>query len=220
MPADMRGLLLVAVAGFPACTTTRTISGLCGSPPHQAVCVNQMTVREDKVEEFQTSSRLAIDAIASEGFRSDLTAFIANHARTGGHSAAWSRVNDAGGVVAGLLQGIQGVSVATMSDMMGAWYKIKSRGGNMALEGNGEGPILVNPFYQGSRADYANTIAHEAAHRAPLFLEHPSYRFRRHDIGECEPPYVIGSLVQKQIEGPSWQWTGDDCALLEPAPQL
>ena len=59
-----------------------------------------------------------------------------------------------------------------MNDAIGAWYRLFD---NLALEGEGNGPILVNPFYRGSVADYANTIGHEAAHRPPLALGHPHY---------------------------------------------
>jgi hypothetical protein len=200
-----------------ACTTTRSVQGLCGSQPNQSVCLGKMNVRDDRVTEFQASSRMTIDAIASDGFLRDLDWFVTNHARTGGHEKAWRPVTDARSVVAGLLAGISGVEVDTMSDPVGTWWLIKSFGKNKAIEGDGTGPILVNPFYDGAARDYANTIGHEAAHRPPLSLRHPNFKYGSYGVGSCEPPYVIGSLVEKQVRGSNWSAAGH-CRYLEGLP--
>lgn len=202
------------------CTTTRTVSGLCGSPPHQATCLGPMTVREDSADEYRAASRMAIDGVASPGFAVDLEQFLASSARSGRHAAAWAGVSDARQVVSGLMEGLQGVAVHTLSDASSLWWKLKSWGTNNALEGDGDGPILVNAYYKADSATFANTIAHEAAHRGPLRLSHPHYG-SDNTAGLCEPPYVIGSLVQKQAEGSRWSPKGH-CPLLsgEPSPRL
>lgn len=203
--------LLAPLLLASSCTTTETVRGMCGSPPYASVCVGPMTVRSDRVDEFRRGSKLAVDAIGSAGFEHDLQLFIDTHARGGRHADAWRGVTSAHEVVNGLLEAVGAVSIRTMNDLMGAAYRLRH---NVALEGHGAGPILVNPFYMGSAANYANTIAHEAAHRPPLRLSHPHYGGSTRDVGECEPPYVIGSLVQKQIGGRHWEPDADDCPLL------
>lgn len=210
-PAKCFVLPFFLLAG--GCTTTETVQGVCGSGPHASVCVGSMTVRSDRVEEFRRASKLAVDAIGSAGFAHDLQRFIDTEAHRGRHATAWDSVTNASDAVSGLFAALGDVSIRTMNDAMGAAYRLRH---NVALEGQGAGPILVNPYYRGSAADYANTIAHEAAHRPPLRLGHPDYGGSTKGVGLCEPPYVIGSLVQKQIEGPGWEPGPDDCALLAP----
>lgn len=84
-----------------------------------------------------------------------------------------------------------------------------------AYDGAGAGPILLNRYrLDRSAPSLANTFAHEAAHRAGL--SHPSSTsdFTR---ALCEPPYVIGSLVEKAATGAGWRPGPNDCALLAAA---
>lgn len=173
-----------------------------------------MEVPEDRAQDYIAASQRAIDVVASSEFRSALDEFISSHAGQGAHSPEWEGV-EAGETVAQLLEGFNGLSITTMNDISG-FFKHRFYG-TKASDGSEKGPIYLNPFYEGSIATYANTFAHEAAHRQPADLGHDHYQIgssaAEKKIGLCEPPYVIGSLVERQIES-ELKSPQDHCALL------
>lgn len=68
-------------------------------------------------------------------------------------------------------------------------------GGNRAYEGRAPGPPRVNLCHliPIGPSNLANTIVHETAHRAGY--SHPSVK-RSWSLANCEPPYLVGSLVR------------------------
>lgn len=202
------GLMLFALATPLVAATLR---GGCGTGANSAICVGEMRVPAKKAALFQAASTQAIDALASRGFRNDLAAFIASLSPADAHAAAWTK-RDADALVAELLSGVNGVEIETYG---GLWAMIIARGPaqNVAREGRPGEAIQLNRYALGTSAEIANSIAHEAAHRAPVGLTHPSYE-RDNSVGYCEPPYVIGQLVQKQIEGERWRPDNTVCRTL------
>ncbi len=185
--------------------------GGCGTGVNSAICVGQMQVPAKQVALFQAAGTGAVDALASPGFRRDLEAFIAGLSPADPHAAAWTN-RDAAALADGLLRGVDGVDIRTYGGLW-AWITAKGPTRNVAKEGRPGGPILLNRYAVGTHAEVANSIAHEAAHRAPLLLRHPSYD-ESPTVGYCEPPYVIGQLVEKQVAGPSWKPEDADCGKL------
>jgi hypothetical protein len=170
-----------------------------------------MRVPAKKAALFQAASTQAIDALASRGFRDDLAAFIAGLSPADAHAAAWTK-RDPDALVSELLSGVKGVEIETYG---GLWALVLAKGPaqNVAREGRPGEAIQLNRHALGTSAQIAKSIAHEAAHRAPVGLTHPSYE-RNTEVGYCEPPYVIGQLVQKQIEGSQWRPGKTDCVKL------
>jgi hypothetical protein len=202
------GLMLVAVA---TPLLAASLPGGCGTAANSGICLGEMRVPAKKAALFQAASTQAIDALASRGFRNDLAAFISRLSPADAHAAAWTK-RDPDALVSELLGGVNGVEIETYG---GLWALIIAKGPtqNVAREGRPGEAIQLNRYALGTSADIANSIAHEAAHRAPVALRHPSYE-RSNSIGYCEPPYVIGQLVQKQIEGAQWRPDGTVCAKL------
>ena len=192
------GLIFAVTAGVGLAQSVR---GGCGTGANSGICVGEMRVPKDKVQLFEAASTQAIDALASPGFRADLARFIAGLSPADAHAAAWT-LRNADALADGLLRGVSGVRLKTYGGPF-AYISAKGPSRNVAKEGRPGGPIRLNRYAIGTAAEIANSIAHEAAHRAPLLLTHPSYD-RDIKIGYCEPPYVIGQLVQKQIEGAAW----------------
>jgi len=157
---------------------------------------------------FLEASRAAVDALYSPGFEADLRAFIVTHARSGEHAALWAGV-ESEATIASLRRAIQGQDVDTVGGLRGWFSHIFFH--NTAYDGQESGPILFNRFaLRRPVPSLANTIVHEVAHRIGL-----SHRWRgRSEAARCEPPYVIGSLIEKAIVGPAWRPSRDDCSLL------
>lgn len=202
--------LMVAAPAF-----AEAVAGRCGTGANHHICVGEMRVPRDKMQLFQNASTQAIDAIASQGFRDDLAAFIATLSPGDAYAPAWTN-RDPDAIVAGLLAGVNGVEIETYG---GLWARIIVGWPwrNVAKEGRPGEAIRLNLYALGSSAQVAQSIGHEAAHRAPLGLRHPSYA-HNNDVGYCEPPYVIGQLVQRQIEGASWRPGNTDCHVFRAAP--
>lgn len=180
----------------------------CGSPPNENVCLGRLDVPENQRATFVEASRIAIDALYSEQFERDFRAFVATHAHSGSHAAEWADV-DPDATLAALRRAVSGQNIETYGGLIG-WFKYRIFG-NMAYDGADAGPIRVNrAAFPRSTASLANTIAHEVAHR--IGLSHS--RRGRSQTARCEPPYVIGSLVEKAIEGGNWERSGGDCELL------
>jgi len=197
----MKVILVVVISYlFYGCTTTSTINpGGCGTTPFDTVCLGETTVPSEHKELFLVSSNQAIDVISSQAFKDDLANFIKLHSTSGKHSAAWSGV-DTTSIPQRLLQEVQGMQISTFGGIKGLFYKVFY--GTKALEGDAVGPILLNRwFLPRSSASIANTIVHEAAHR--IDFSHPSVK-KDSKTANCEPPYLIGSLIEKHILGSNW----------------
>lgn len=208
------GLGAILLAG---CSTTTLGARGCGTGAAADICVGGLSVPAKKRDLFEQASRQAIDAIASAEFERGLAEFIAHRAAGGSHSGAW-REKTAPGIVAGLKAGLPGVRIVTYGGIIG-WFKYKFSG-ELATDGGGTGRIRINRWGIESAATIAQSIAHEAAHQPPLELEHPRYDAKDYEAGQCEPPYVIGTLVRKQIEGPGWTVRPTDCHLLRNVGQV
>ena len=192
------------VIGQPADAPARP----CGSPPHEQVCLGRLDVPAERRAAFLAASRSAVDALYSPGFESDLRAFIATHAHRDAHAERWSGV-EADATIAALRRAIRDQDVSTIGGLRG-WFSRRFFH-NAAYDGRTSGPILFNRFaLDRTVASLANTIVHEVAHR--IGLSHR--RQGRSAAARCEPPYVIGSLIEKAIIGPRWRPSPDDCSLL------
>lgn len=206
---------LVSVTGAclligTGCASLATVPGRCGSGSQSAICLGTMSVPATQTDIFSLSSQQAIDALYSQAFVDDLARFHRAHAGTGAHSSAWAGV-EVGTTVDRLRRAVHGIEIKTYGGMRGWWVNFWF--GNVAYDGATDGPIYLNRWaLPRSSASIANTIAHEVGHR--VGLTHPSSNSDL-DIARCEPPYVIGSLVEKQIEGAAWKAGEDDCSLLE-----
>lgn len=192
-----------------ACTSLETKDpGGCGTSPNESICLGATTAPTKQVDLFELSSRQAVDAISSQEFRDELASFVANHSTAGEHSGAWAGV-DASGIPDKLLQKTQGMQISTFGGVKGLFFKLCC--GTQAFEGDGVGPILINRWsLPRSSASIANTIVHEAAHRIGLSHPHSS---NNKSVAHCEPPYVIGSMVEKHILGDELNPEGH-CSLL------
>jgi hypothetical protein len=206
-----KSMLVILLFGtmVSGCTSFKTVNpGGCGSSPRESICLGKTTVPIKQADLFLQSSNQAIDAISSQEFKDELVSFVTKHSSSGQHSKAWVGV-DTDSIPDRLLQETQGMQIATFGGINGLFYKLCC--GTNAFEGDGVGPILLNRWsLPRSGASIANTIVHEAVHR--IGLTHPHSSSDR-DIANCEPPYVIGSLVEKHILGDSWKPEGH-CALL------
>lgn len=158
---------------------------------------------------FVAAAMKAIDALHSQAFEADLRAFVSAHAQSGKHSAAWQGV-EASAIIGELRGKINGLVVTTYGGPYGWW--LSTFYGNTAYEGTG--PIRLNrAALPRPIPSIANTFAHEAAHR--VGLGHPTFESDK-TVGRCEPPYVIGSLVEKHAMGAAWRPGINDCGLLKP----
>jgi hypothetical protein len=189
-------LLVVLISG---CTTLTTINGICGSSPRNDVCMGDQSIPEGQEELFRTASTEVVDAIGSVQFLSDLERFESLFALEVALSKAWSNVKIEQ-VQSSLLNEIRGLEIETYGGVKGLFLKLVY--GNVAYDGSSDGPIRLNRWaLPRSSASIANTIAHEAAHR--IEFQHPNSD-NDLKIANCEPPYVIGSLVEKAIEPTKW----------------
>lgn len=184
----------------------------CGSPPNESVCLGEIDVPDAHRSTFNQAARLAVNGLHSEEFERELAAFIRDHAASGPHSGRWASV-EAGPIVARLRQGVKGQDIITYGGLIARMnYRVN---GNLAYDGAETGPIKVNREALPRPAEeIANTIAHEVAHR--IGLKHR--RRGRSEPARCEPPYVIGSLIEKWASAGRWRRrSGDDCHLLPEA---
>ena len=132
------------------------------------------------------------------------------HSDDGRHAAAWEGVDPDRTVIA-MQAALDGQRVATYGGLRG-WF-LRTFFGNTAYDGSADGPILLNrAALPRSAPSIANTFAHEIAHRAGLRHPHSGSSLA---VARCEPPYVIGSLVEKHASGAAWRAGPDDCHLLQ-----
>lgn len=206
-------LLTTTALSVTSCARSTTVKGGC-TASGESMCLGEMQVPRDQVDSFQTAARLALEAVSSPGFEHDLISFVDAHTSSGLHAVAWRGV-DPRTVVARLREIAPSVRVATYGGP-GAWLKHRFSG-NLAYDGDSAGPIRINRWgLPRSAPSPANTISHEMAHR--VGLTHPS---SSHDFATalCEPPYVIGSLVEKYATVGPWAPSANDCPLLKVRPR-
>jgi len=191
--------VVILVFLFSGCASLTAINGSCGSHPNNNICLGEELIPEGQEELFRKSSNEVIDAIGSKEFRDDLGRFESLFSKEGPHSLAWSNIN-VETVPNALISEINGLKIETYGGIKGLFYKVFF--GNVAFDGSLDGPIRLNRWaLPRSSASIANTISHEAAHR--IGLVHPNSGDDL-DIANCEPPYVIGSLVEKMIAPNEW----------------
>jgi hypothetical protein len=171
-----------------------------------------------QIDRFEAAGRGAIDAFYGQRLEADLNDFIAHHASDAELAGSWSGVK-ADQIVAGLRREIEGAQVTTFGGVTGAYFSVFY--GTIARERVDEdAPIELNRWALGHRTapQLANTIAHEIAHA--IGLRHPHMGGpapKDWAIAPCEPPYLIGSLVERIAAGAAWQWTSDHCVHLRPS---
>lgn len=206
-------VLLVSLLNLVGCTSLSTVPGSCGSAPVSGVCLGAMSIPTKQSDVFSRASTQAIDAVHSEEFVRDLAIFKREFSHQGCHAAAWSNV-DVGIVVKSLQGHIGGLEIETYGGPYG--FLVHLFKDNVAFDGTDGGPIQLNRWaLPRSSESIANTIAHEVSHRVGLMHPHSKKDF---STARCEPPYVIGSLVEKYLTGSSWAPTKDDCLLLSQFP--
>ena len=202
-------LLFLATAPALAETVDRQV---CGSGPNQAVCLGRVDAPAKFRGSVEAGGQMAIDTIMDDGLLAEVQAFKDRHGASGRHATAWRNV-DAKASILAMRENLSGISVTTYGGFI-PWLKYLFAG-NLAYEPRGDGAVRLNraglPRTPGS---IANTIAHELAHK--VGLSHPSSDF---DFATalCEPPYVIGSLVERRIDGARWDPRGH-CPLLGSTP--
>ena len=201
----LHSILIIFIFVFlSGCASITNLERSCGSPPNDDICLGGGTVPSGKEELFETSSTQAVDALKSDQFKEELERFHSLFSKNGPHSKAWENV-DVSLVPNSLIGEVDGMTITTYGGASG-WFK-KLAFGNMAFDGEKDGPIKLNRWaLKRSSASIANTIVHEAAHRIGLIHPNSSNDL---EIADCEPPYVIGSLVEKYIDGKNWNSAGD-----------
>lgn len=204
------GALTVAGApGFQA-FAANAAERACGSDARATICFGEIDAPERDRPAFLLAATRTIDVLHSSEFRADLQSFRDAHAADGKHAAAWQNL-DPDQTVMALQAALEGQRVATYGGLRG-WF-LRVLFGNTAYDGSADGPILLNrAALPRSTPLIANTFAHEIAHR--IGLRHP-HSGRSLAVARCEPPYVIGSLVEKHASDTSWQAGPDDCHLLK-----
>jgi hypothetical protein len=208
---DSRRILTVVLLCMASTSLAQESARPCGSPPHDSVCLGELDVPERYRADFNQAARLAVDGIYSEQFERELAAFIRDHTGSGAHAERWMGLT-AESVIERLRQGINGQRITTYGGLIA---KLNYRAnGNLAYDGAESGPIRVNrEALPRAAAEIANTIVHEVAHRTGL-----KHRKKgRSAPARCEPPYVIGTLVEKWALGARWRRRADDCQLLPEA---
>jgi hypothetical protein len=186
-------------------TTPSPIKGACGttSPEARTCCLGSMDVPRRQQQLFIDGSRKAIDILYSQEFADNLARYVATLPDSYKQQSAWKNV-DAQQTVQELRKKVCGLNITTYGGPRGLWVKVFS--GNIAYDGEGSdpnSPIRINRWGLANRTaeQVANTIAHEAAHR--VGLHHPS---SGKDLiaANCEPPYIIGDLVEALAKGKKW----------------
>ncbi len=201
--------LLVCLLGMVGCASISSVDGACGSGAGSDVCFGTMWVPAEHSAAFVKASGQVIDAVHSPQFLQDLQAFQNQLASSGPHAPAWTDVR-APDVVAAMKIAMQGMRIDTYGEVNG--FVLRLVQGNVAFMGPPDGPIQMNRWaLLRSSESLANTLAHELAHR--VGLQHP-HGDSNSAVAQCEPPYVVGSLVEKQLVGPGWTPGRFDCALL------
>jgi hypothetical protein len=157
-------------------------------------------IPNERTGDFTKAGQLAINIIYSDEFQEQLSEYMRSHPASP-EDTVWAGLTPEG-ITAALRAQLRGINVTTYGGIRGAW--LAWRHGNTGLDGGG---VAINRYaLDGRRASQiANTIVHEAAHGAGM--THPeSDRPGGLPLAFCQPPYVIGTIVERIAEGPSWVW--------------
>jgi hypothetical protein len=199
---------LMCASPLQACRSS--IHSTCGAAPYKSECFGQFSVKPKYSDEFENAGRATIAALHDPAFAASLASFMQDHAQAGPHSPAWQSVGTSSQIVAALLGALPGTTVQTYATVRG-WFAYVFAG-NLAYDGTTGGPIRVNRWgLPRGAASIANTFAHELAHRIGMTHPHSDDDLK---IARCEPPYVVGSLVEKVVTGAAWKATSEDCSAL------
>lgn len=206
-------VVFVSLFLLSSCATIVTLEkGGCGTGEGKKICLGKQEIPEKQVDLFKDASQEAIDAVISPQFIEELEYFIDKHSNSGKHSQAWVDF-DLGSVQGKLIDEINGLEVETYGGLYGGFYALIF--GNKAFDGSEDGPIRLNRWaLPRPSASIANTIVHEAAHRIGYSHPHSSKRGML-EVAYCEPPYVIGSIIEKITLGERFRVV-NHCHLLSP----
>jgi len=177
------------------------------------VHMGEMVVPKEKEQVFKEAACMAVQILYSKEFRKELTKYIANHTNDGDYAEAWQGW-DVDKIISGLKEHINGITVITDGSPAELWdYTFF---GNLAWDGDSSGPIRLNQFgLNRDAASIANSFIHEVSHRAGMGHPHSSIR-GAWETAICEPPYVIGSILEKIAKGNAWTWKkAADCKCLK-----
>jgi hypothetical protein len=179
------------VLAISGCMTLTKIDGPCGTGEYATTCMGVIHVPVDETKSFVEAGTKAIDVVNGKEFETALAEFATLVAPNSAHAAAWKGV-EVSQLAAGIRQRMKGLEIETYGHLHN-WFKY-AFAGNLAYDGVLDGPIRLNRWgLPRDPASIANTIAHEAAHRAGAI--HPSSD-EELETALCEPPYVVGSLVE------------------------
>jgi hypothetical protein len=215
-----RAIAGVAFVGsaLAACAHTATVGGVCAPAPNAAVCVGSMTVPPGDEARFQDGAKKAIDAVLSPDFESKLSAFMLAHSTAPAIEASWRGWDAPRIALEERNHFTNQIGVHTYDGPGALYYRIFKH--NIAFEGvpddAGNRSVPINRFALKGRTatDIANTLSHEVAHAVGLTHPDSDTNLPR---AFCEPPYVIGTIVEQIVEGADWKWSSSgDCKCFEP----
>jgi hypothetical protein len=188
-------LILVTFLLVVSCTSLTVLdSGGCGTGTASNTCLGKQVIPDEQIEQFNKASQQVIDVLSSTQFQNELMSFIEQHAQEGKYVNSWVGFN-ASSIQTKIIVEINGMEVETYGGVYGWFYALFF--GNKAFDGAKDGPIRLNRFALPRPSEsIANTIAHEAAHRIGLSHPHSDKRGQL-KVAYCEPPYIIGSIVEK-----------------------
>lgn len=213
-------------APHDADTTTVTLRGVCGRVYPQVCLDSMMKIPRARAEIFREGGALAIDVVMADTLQARLARALASIERVASGTEpragrprpsrfrrAW-RGASADVMVSALRQGLPSITLTTYDDCR-LWRNSRNR----AFDG-GDGPVRVNRCVEIPMmpSDVANTIVHETVHR--IGYGHPHMGgtiFPNWSLANCEPPYLVGSLVRSIAASTPITTTLNNCAyLIEP----
>lgn len=204
-------LIAILTLVLISCTSITTIDrGACGTGDAGEICLGKQDVPEKQVNLFNKASQEVVDTLNSPQFIEHLSEYIKKHSEHGAHSESWDDF-DVTTVQNKLINEVNGLTIETYGGIKGGFLAFFY--GNKAFDGTQNGPIKLNRWaLPAPSASVANTIAHEAAHR--IGYSHPhSSQSGKLNIAFCEPPYVIGSIVEQILLDKKFNASGH-CHLL------
>ena len=205
---------LVATLSLASCASLTVVEqGGCGTGTARNTCLGKRVIPEDQVALFNKASQQVIDVLSSAEFNNELKSFIDQHTNKGKHARSWAGF-DISSVQEKLISEVNGLEVETYGGIYGGFYALFF--GNKAFDGVTDGPIRLNRWALPRPSEsIANTIAHEAAHR--IGYSHPhSSKGGQLMVAYCEPPYVIGSIVEKILLADKFNNKGHCHLLIKP----
>ena len=203
-------LVLFCAAGFAGCVFTTEIKSYSPLQGNEDAHLGTMKVPRKMAMKFQDAAKGIIEIIYSDEFKTELKKYTEIHRNsTEAFSKEWKDW-DAEKIIKMMKDSIKGLQLKIYKGPIACFKHYVYH--NVAFDGAKNGPILMNRWGLASFGpdDIANSMSHEAAHR--IGLQHPDYA-DDHKIGLCEPPYVIGGIVQRLYArkyGLKWKWDGDN----------